>query len=120
MLVDMKCRPAELGRLATLAIVLAFGGSLVLPCLCMPAGPTSHAHCGETEGGVRIAASSCCCARAMPGPSEVTATKVTPTPAPALLAVGVLPDSLMVLPSVLAAPAARRSHAPPASLILRI
>ena len=109
-----------LGRVATLALCLAFVAFFALPCLCMTGEPSSHGHCGRSEGGFNVADRSCCCGGVAPGASE-TMAKVIPTPTAALVAVvGVLPVSFTIVRSVSAAPAARSSHGPPALLVLRV
>src|SRR5258708_25611826 len=114
----MAFRATPLGRLATVALALAFVASFVLPCVC-PAEATASPHHCEGGEGPTVVQSSCCCGGALPV-AAVTTAKLIPTTPGAPGAAGALPLSFTVLTRVTAAPEGRPPDGPRALLVLRI
>jgi hypothetical protein len=114
----MTLRATPFGRLATVALVMAFVASFLLPCVCPAEASAAHRHC---EGSQRpaLADSSCCCGGALPAAAQTTAKLIPTTPA-APGAVGALPLTFTVLSRVTAPPEGRPPDGPRALLVLRI
>ena len=113
----MRFRATPFGRLATVALALAFVASFVLPCVCPLEAMASHRHCQGSEGPA-VADSSCCCGGALPIAAETT-VKLIPTAPGVPSAVDALPLPLTILDRVSAAPEGRPPDGPRALLVLR-